>query len=160
MASELDLERPPDDDDPTPRKGGRQSERTERRHRANISDRLTTIFDRLADSLEGRGDLELAEMIREDKKAMVGGLVSVTRRAPAIAPAIMAVLSVLEPLIAFGRVFRLLGRSMGDRRAARAEAWEEPIGGEEPTAQPGGAHVGIVPAPVPEDATARPWDLS
>lgn len=120
MAGELDLERGREEEgeEKKPRGG---SERSNRRHRADIKERLYAVFSRLADSLEGRGDAELAGMIREDSRAMVEGLASLVKRAPGFAGPIMGVLSVLEPLIAFGRILRLLGRRLGERRASRLE---------------------------------------
>lgn len=155
--AELDLERP-DDDDPgdKERKPRGQSERSQRRHAANIRDRLGNIFDRLADSIDGRGDAELAAMIREDKAAMVNGLVSVTRRVPQLAGVIMAALAVLEPLIAFGRVFRLMARRAGERRAERAAEWDEqpPPEYEQQPPPPGPQ-----PPAADEPAIAEPWKL-
>src|SRR5438552_3054389 len=105
---ELDLEHgPKDEEEREDRKRG-ESERSQRRKRADIRERLFAIFDRLADSLEGRGDEELAGMIREDSRAMVGGLASLVRRAPGFGPPILGALAVLEPVIAFGRIFRVL----------------------------------------------------
>ncbi len=152
MTEELKFDRPPEEDDAPERKPRGQSERSQRRQRADIRERLTTIFERLADSLEGRGDAELAAVIREDSRAMVGGLVSVTRRVPAAAGVIVGGLAVLEPLIAFGRVLRLLLRRAGERREAAAAAWEEPQD-DEPAA----------PEPEPaedEPAIAEPWKLT
>lgn len=137
-----------------------QSERSQRRNRASIRERLFAIFDTLADSLEGRGDLELAGIIREDSRAMVGGLESLIKKVPAMAAPILGGLAVLEPLIAFGRIFRLLARRMRERREAALEyaAGEEEYVPEEPApAEPELAGEGI---PLEGDSVARPWDLS
>ena len=156
--TELDFTKPPreDDDGPKPERG--KSDRSKRRHAADIRGRLETVLTRLADSLEGRGDAELATMIREDQKAMVGGLLSVTRRVPAAAGVIVAGLSVLEPLIAFGRVFRLLLGRVADRRAAAYAEWEQ----QQPEdGQP--EHVEQPPPPPAADddpaPIAEPWKL-
>lgn len=156
MSGELSLEggQEPEEDGGGGKPRG-QSERSRRRHRADIRDRFQTVFDRIADSLEGRGDAELAGMIREDSQAMVGGLVSVTKRVPAASGVILGGLAVLEPLIAFGRIFRLLLRRLGDRRAQAAyEAELEEPGYEQEPPPPA--------APEVEEASpvARPWDLS
>lgn len=161
---ELDLTRGAGDEDAEPRE---RSERSKRRDRArererqgDVGKRLGTIFERLAQSVEGRGDEELASMIREDKDAMVGGLVSLTSRAPALAPGVLGALAVLEPLIAFGRILRLLARRAGERRAARA-GWEpdssygEP--GEYGQQMPGAFEGGDEEED--EDNVARPWEL-
>ena len=153
------------------------SERTQRRRRAeererqgDLQSRLHAIFARLADALEGRGDYELAGMIREDQKAMVGGLASAVKRVPAMGGAVIGVLAILEPLIAFGRIFRLLLRRLGERRREALEGFEE-VPAEELYAEPAPA-----PAPAAEvdlageerapdiplegENVARPWDLS
>jgi hypothetical protein len=127
--AELNLQRGEDEDEGGGSKPRGQSERSSRRHRADIKERLYAIFSRLADSLEGRGDLELASMIREDSRAMVEGLASLVKRAPGFAPPILGVLAVLEPLIAFGRILRLLGRRLRERRE------EEPY--DEGASEPG-----------------------
>jgi hypothetical protein len=161
VSGELDL------DNPGPEPEPQRSERSQRRDRArerdrrgDLGNRLGAIFERLAQSVEGRGDDELAAMIREDKAAMVGGLVSLTSRAPALAPGVLAALAIVEPLIAFGRIFRLLLRRAAWRREEAAQArdgWEyepEPEGGVQvPQAFDG-------PAEPEEEFVARPWDLS
>lgn len=152
---DLDLRRGLDDDEndgPKDRKPRGQSERSQRRNRADIRQRLETVLTRLADSLEGRGDEELATMIREDSRAMIGGLLSVTRRVPAAAGVIVAGLAVLEPLIAFGRVFRLLLRRAAERR--EAAYYEQPEPAEE--------RPGPQPPPEPEEPApvAEPWKLT
>lgn len=156
---ELRLEGGQEPEEERPRKRG-ESERSQRRHRASIRERLFAIFDTLADSLEGRGDLELAGIIREDSRAMVGGLESLIRKVPAMAAPILGGLAVLEPLIAFGRIFRLLARRVRERReeALEAAAYEaEGVygEGEEPAPAP------APPAPAEDEVPiARPWDLS
>jgi hypothetical protein len=90
--------------------------RTRRRHEGELRGRLGDVFERLAEWLEGRGDAELAGIIREDSKAMVGGLVSLTRPAAWLRPPMLAALSVVEPVLAFGRVFRVLGGRWVARR--------------------------------------------
>ena len=171
---ELRLEGGQEPEEDEPRERG-QSERSQRRHRAeerrqaeNIESRLFAVFNRLSDALEGRGDDELAGMIREDTKAMVGGLVSVVRRVPALAAWVVGGLAVLEPLIAFGRIFRLLLRRLGERRREAAEGLElvpeeelyppaEPVYGAE---EPGPAEGPELEVPLAGPDVARPWDLS
>jgi hypothetical protein len=148
--TELDLEKPEPEEEPAASRRRDSDERQGRRKRADIRERLFAIFNRLADSREGKGDVELAEMIREDSRAMVEGLLSVTRRAPGLSPAILGALAVLEPLIAFGRIARLLGGRFAERRA-RAYYEDEPEGPpleEEPVAPT-----------EPEPEIAQPWLL-
>lgn len=123
--AELDLDPPghgPEPDQPGPG----QSPRSQRRHRqkereaaGNLTGRLQAIFDRLADRFDGKGDHELADVIREDSKAMVSGLVNLTKRIPGAAAPILVVLGVVEPVLAFGRLFRLLANRWAYRRAER-----------------------------------------
>lgn len=130
-----------------------QSERSQRRHRADIRERLFAIFDRLADSLEGRGDAELAGIIREDSRAMVNGLASLVKRAPGFGPPIMGLLAVLEPLLAFGRILRLLGRRWRERRLEEREAYDPGLyEADHPQPEP--------EEPEPERETAEPWRLA
>ena len=176
--AELKLEGGQEPEEDKPERG--TSERTQRRQRArerergaDIEGRLYAIFGRLADALEGRGDEELAGMIREDTKAMVGGLVSVVKRVPAAAGAVVGGLAVLEPLIAFGRIFRLLLRRAAERRREALEGYE-PVPEEELHPQPapapepavdlagedeGVARVGDLEVPIAGPDVARPWEL-
>lgn len=160
MDDDLDLQKGRSDDEP---KG--VTSRTERRHRAKdrqesdaLTNRLSAILARIAESLEGREEFELAEVIREDSRAMVGGLVSLTRRVPAAAGALIAALSVVEPLIAFGRVFRVMLRRIGNRRADAVAEWERENQERESQDLP---PVAAPSAPVQEDAApiAEPWKL-
>ena len=120
--------------DGEPKGRGSRSERTGRRHRADMRERLFAIFERLAERLEGRGDAELAQVIRQDARAMVGGLDSAAKRVPGLASPILWALGILEPLLAFGRVMRILLDRFSQRRASRFEAEEEEPGLEEPGA--------------------------
>lgn len=106
------------------RRGGDEAPgaRTRRRHEGELRNRLELTLERIAEWLEGRGDLELAGVIREDSKAMIGGLVSLTRPLGWLRPPLIAVLSVVEPVLAFGRVLRILGGRLADRRARAREA--------------------------------------
>jgi hypothetical protein len=108
---------PPEDagDSGSKAKPGR-SERSQRRHRADMKERLYAIFERLAERLEGRGDVELAAMVREDMRAMVGGLDSLARRVPGLSTPILLGLGILEPVLAFGRIARLLLDRWAERR--------------------------------------------
>jgi hypothetical protein len=148
--TDIDLERPEPEEKPASDRRRESDERQGRRKRADIRERLFAIFNRLADSREGRGDVELAAMIREDSRAMVEGLLSVTRRAPGLAPAIMGALAVLEPLIAFGRIAKLLGGRFAERRA---RAYEDVFEPEPDTPEP----VAPEPPSEPEPETAQPW---
>lgn len=153
---ELDLENGEPEESSSSSRSRKQdsAERQGRRKRADVRERLYAIFSRLADSREGRGDVELAELIREDSRAMVEGILSATRRAPGLAPAMLGALAVLEPLIAFGRIARLLGSRFAERRA---RAYEED--GPEPDSSYGGPEEYPSAPAEPEEETpiAQPW---
>lgn len=127
--AELDLEPKPGGEEPKPEPG--RSPRSERRHRQKereaaqgLTSRLQAIFDRIADRFEGKGDHELADIIREDSRAMVGGLVGLTKRIPGAAAPILLVLGIVEPVLAFGRLFRVLAGRWAARRYAEPESDE------------------------------------
>lgn len=92
------------------------------RKRAEQSDsdlraRLETVFDRIADAADARGDDELATAVREDLEVMATGLVNLTKPFKALRRPIVGALAVVEPFMAFGRVGRLLfGRALDRRR--------------------------------------------
>lgn len=129
--AELDLTpKPGGGDEPKPE--GERSERSKRRDRqrereqtGNLAGRLQAIFDRLAQRFEGKGDAELAAIIREDSRAMVGGLVSLTKRVPGAASPILLLLGVVEPVLAFGRLFRVLAGRWAARRYAPVDELDE-----------------------------------
>lgn len=162
--AQLDLEpKPGDGDDQPPHEPG-QSPRSQRRHRqkerqasGELNGRLLAIFERLADRFEGKGDLELADVIREDSRAMVGGLVSLTKRIPGAAAPILLVLGIVEPVLAFGRVFRLLASRWAYRRAER-----EGYAPEEPDADAPSTNVcsqGVEGCPVAEVELAQSHEV-
>lgn len=87
----------------------------------DLKSRLHTVFDRIADAAEARGDDELASTIRTDRDVMATGLVSFTRPFMALRTPLLLVLAVVEPLMAFSRIGRLMFGRVLDRRAERAE---------------------------------------
>ena len=95
--------------------------RTRRRHEGEIRGRLTAVLETLAETLEARGDHELAGAIRDDGRAIVSGLVSITRPIAWARPAILAGLGIAEPVLAFGRIFRILAGRWTQRRTASRE---------------------------------------
>lgn len=82
--------------------------------------RLETIFDRIGDAAEARGDEELADVVREDKEVMAGGLVSLTTPFKALRTPLLFALGIVEPVMAFSRIVRLmLGRTLDHRAEKR-----------------------------------------
>ena len=109
--------------------------RTRRRHDAEVRERLGNVFERLAEWRESRGDEELAAIIREDARSMTAGFVSLTRNLPVVRAVVLNVLAFLEPVLAFGRLVRVVvGRWQVRRWEAAAQAEAETVG--EPAAEP------------------------
>lgn len=95
----------------------------------DLKSRLAACFTRIADAAENRGDMELAEIIREDTDVMAGGLVSLTRPIRALRTPIVLVLGIVEPVMAFSRVTRVMvGRLLDHRAERRADREPEPLG--------------------------------
>lgn len=84
--------------------------------------RLSDCFDRIAESVRQRGDDELADLLADDAAIMAQGLVSLTRPFRALRTPLLALVAIVEPALAFGRVVRLLAGRWADRRARAAEA--------------------------------------
>src|SRR5438874_815164 len=119
MYDDLDLSGK-EDDAPAEPKPGRKGEgknasniytrpdRTERAWERDLRTRLERTFERLAEWRQGRGDDELAQVFREDSMAMIGGLISIARPLTWLRPVLVLGLTVAEPLLAFGRLARLM----------------------------------------------------
>lgn len=75
---------------------------------AELTLRLDRAFDRIAKAVETRGDDELAAVIREDSEAMGQGLVSLTRSVKLLRGPLLFMLNLIEPVLAFGRIGRIL----------------------------------------------------
>jgi hypothetical protein len=88
---------------------------------SELRTRLGGTFDKIADWLDARDDSELADIVREDGEAMSKGLVSLTKPFKQLRTILSFFLSFVEPLLAFGRVFRVLAGRLADRRVKRAE---------------------------------------
>jgi len=86
-----------------------------------LKGRLVGCFERIAESLYARQDEELAELVREDAEVIAQGLVSLTRPFTALRGIVLAIVAIIEPLMAFGRIGRVLLGRMAERRSARAQ---------------------------------------
>lgn len=86
-----------------------------------LRSRLGRTFDNIADSLDSRGDEELGTIVREDGEAMAQGLVSITKPFKQFRAVLFFLLAIVEPVLAFGRVVRVILTRMADRRATRHE---------------------------------------
>lgn len=89
-----------------------------------LRDRLTGCFERISESLQARDDPELADIVREDAEVIAQGLVSLTRPFTAMRTVVLAAVAIVEPLMAFGRIGRVLGSRWAERRAMRAQEQE------------------------------------
>lgn len=107
------------------------SSKASERENTSVAGRLNTAFTKLADQMAARGDDELAEALREERSAMSQGLVSLTSSIPFLRIPLVILLSLLEPVLAFARVGRILfyrfltwrQRRIEEAQAAQAE-WE------------------------------------
>jgi hypothetical protein len=69
---------------------------------------MDTAFIKLADQMLARGDEELAEALREERRPMAQGLVSLTATLTILRLPLVVVMSLIEPVLAFWRVGGLL----------------------------------------------------
>lgn len=107
--------------DKPPRKGSKARDEAEQ---AELRSRLDRVFDRIALSLESREDYELATVIREDTQAMTQGINSLTRGVTVLRGPIIMALNLIEPVLAFGRVGRILLGRFAERQRQRQAAAE------------------------------------
>lgn len=75
---------------------------------SSLVTRLDTAFVKLADQMLARGDDELAEALREERHAMSQGLVSLTATLTVLRFPLIVFMSLIEPVLAFWRVGRIL----------------------------------------------------
>lgn len=89
--------------------------------------RILGTFDRIARALEERDDEELAIVFREDGSAMAQGLVSLTHNFVPLRKPLLFLLNGVEPLLAFGRLGRVLfgrARNWRLRKLEERAEWE------------------------------------
>jgi hypothetical protein len=91
------------------------------RRRTRVEVRLQRVIERVGEALENRGDAELGGAVRAEAKAMSSGLVSATRRSKRLRSLLLALLDLVEPALAFGRVLRILLSRLAARRARMLE---------------------------------------
>lgn len=130
MADELDLER----GDPS-RAEARQRRRESRGSSSSsggesktaaskldheLHERLVSSLDQVQEWREARDDMELAEAIGDDKQKMARGLVSLTHAVSPLRQPLLVFLGFVEPLLAFGRVGRILVGRWVERRQQHA----------------------------------------
>jgi len=86
-----------------------------------LHDRLMGAFQQVQEWREARDDEELATAIDEDKDKMSKGLVSLTHVIDPLRRPLLIFLGFVEPVLAFGRVGRILGGRFIAMRQARAD---------------------------------------
>lgn len=94
----------------------RSSAAVQDRVESELVSRLDRTFDRIAKALDARDDTELADVIREDKEAMGQGLASLTRSVKFLRSPLLVVLNLVEPMLAFGRVGRIMYVRFAERQ--------------------------------------------
>lgn len=100
-----------------------------------LKGRLSACFDRISEALTERGDEELAELVRDDAAVMAQGLVSLTRPFRALRTPLLAFVAIIEPLLAFGRVMRVLAERWQARRFQRAAEAAQQVAEEPPNVE-------------------------
>lgn len=118
--------------------------RAEAKVETEIRSRLDRVFDRIAKAREARGDDELVEAIREDSDAMAQGFISLTSNIVPLRVPLLMLLNLLEPLLAFGRVGRILAGRLLTRRERR-QAEREQAAAEQAAQEAGYAEPGLQP---------------
>lgn len=124
--------------------GGEEKPPRETASDSEVKTTLGKCFDRIAKMLEAKNgeDDELATAIRQDADAMGQGLVSLTAKFTPLRFPLIVVLSLVEPIMAFWNVGRIMRQRIAARLRRRAEAqaqaqadWEAAVaenGGEVP----------------------------
>ena len=105
-----------------------------------IIKRIDTTFDRIAEAFENREDDEMAAIFREEKVAMSQGLVNLTRNVTQLRPPLLWLLNIIEPLLSFGRLGRVLfgrfvmwrSRRLAEREQMMAEMQTQQDNGFQP----------------------------
>lgn len=110
-----------------------RSKAAQERVETELVSRLHRTFDRIALALDSRGDEELAVVIREDAAAMTHGLVSLTRNLKVLRSPLLMALNLIEPVLAFGRVGRIMYGRFVARQARVAQERQEATQGMEPS---------------------------
>jgi hypothetical protein len=129
MSDELDLTNPPASEEPrrrrrrpTPAEESAREARDESKVEGEIRSRLERTFDRIVKARRARDDEELAEVVEEDAEAMTQGFLSLTHNVPFLRLPLLMLLNILEPVLAFNRVARILAIRLLTRRQRRQEA--------------------------------------
>ena len=104
---------------------GTESKTDTRRLDNELHSRLVDAFNQIVEWREAREDEELATAINEDKEKMAKGLVSLTHAVAPLRQPLLIFLGFVEPILAFGRVGRILATRWVARQQRRQQAAEE-----------------------------------
>jgi len=113
-----------------------------------VQSRMGRVIDRLIERQEGRGDLELAGILREDGEMMANTTADAVKVVPQLAAPLLLILGLIEPFLAFGRLAGLFRHRLLERRERAAEAAAQEIVEEELAQQP--TPVGVYQQPNPD----------
>lgn len=143
MPSQTSIEDLGPDDPPKPTGGKKASSSSKasktraKNDEKDLKERLTNLFDRIADALKERGDSELGDIFEEDAEVMASGLVSLTRPLVVLRKPLVIVVALVEPILSFGRVVRVLIGRLAERRMRIADEREAALRDGEGDSQPG-----------------------
>lgn len=84
------------------------SAKADERVATEIHSRFSRFLDRVAEWRDARDDDELAQVVREDNDMMSQGIVSLTNSFNPLRGPVIMFLNIIEPVLAFGRVVRIL----------------------------------------------------
>lgn len=136
MTDELDLTQPPAEPDPPKRKPGRpKGSRTRKRSTSQrrpgqpgFESRVRQALEKAGEALIKRKDAELGEALIEEAPVMAGGVNNLSKGLPPVRFALLVALDLIEPVLAFWRVGRILLGRAAERRLRRAQEAAEAAG--------------------------------
>jgi hypothetical protein len=102
-------------------------ESTAQKAEKELRERLENAIGRIAAALEARGEDELSAALSEDSGKMAQSLVALTRRFVGLLKVLVWLLSIVEPVLAFGRVVRIMFGKLTNWRQARTEPEDETV---------------------------------
>lgn len=125
MGSQVEIDAIPGDggqDKPKERPANTTKRSSGRVSETELKDRLVSTFYRIAESLDAKGDRDLADIFEQDAEVMAVGLVNATKVLGPVRNVIVVLVSAVEPVLAFRRIVTEVAARWVERRAARHEA--------------------------------------
>lgn len=100
---------------------------TQAKQEGELSGRIQEALTRIAVALENRSDgqSEMADALRQDGKKMSDAIVNVTRKVKVLRGPVLWVLTIIEPILAFGRVGRIALDKLVGWRGQRMEGVDD-----------------------------------